>query len=279
MAPPIDDEGKPLDDRDNNSNRQNNKRDDPCAFRSGGKPWPEDDDSSGSDSLPAQQQRHRSWHLGCSRVYRAYQRWTYGYMGPVLQRGGRQTGADRLTADDLYRVEAKYLADKFQLHYHHRPSSSSSSSSKNKSNAPEARSGSDDGGGGGSSSTGNATSLQTRQQEQQRRLMLTLWRIAAPTFVPAGLCELLTVMCQIALPLLVRELLRILEEHPDSRVVDQGLPCTWIDSCRCRCCCSDGATSPGEEEWGAFSPFCRSLRSLVSCMLWPHTRGICHLFV
>jgi ABC-type multidrug transport system fused ATPase/permease subunit len=58
----------------------------------------------------------------------------------------------------------------------------------------------------------------------KRRLMLTLWHLAAPTFIPAGYCQLMTVICQIALPLLVRELLQILEANPSEKVVREGLP-------------------------------------------------------
>jgi len=54
--------------------------------------------------------------------------------------------------------------------------------------------------------------------------MATLWRLAAPTFVPAGLCQLLTVIMQVALPLLVRELLRVLEENPSEKVIKEGMP-------------------------------------------------------
>ena len=51
-----------------------------------------------------------------------------------------------------------------------------------------------------------------------------MWKIAAPTFVPAGFCQLLTVVCQVAVPLLVRELLRVLEDNPKQNVVSEGLP-------------------------------------------------------
>lgn len=54
--------------------------------------------------------------------------------------------------------------------------------------------------------------------------MTTLWYLAAPTFIPAGLCQLITVGCQVALPLLVRELLRVLENNPSQRVVSEGMP-------------------------------------------------------
>lgn len=42
--------------------------------------------------------------------------------------------------------------------------------------------------------------------------------MAAPTFFPAGVYELVTVLCQVAIPLLVRELLRLLEKHPAENI-------------------------------------------------------------
>jgi ABC-type multidrug transport system fused ATPase/permease subunit len=58
----------------------------------------------------------------------------------------------------------------------------------------------------------------------QKRLVVTLWNIAAPTFVPAGFCQLLTVLCQASLPLLVRALLQVLEDNPSTNVVSEGMP-------------------------------------------------------
>jgi hypothetical protein len=60
------------------------------------------------------------------------------------------------------------------------------------------------------------------------RLLRTLWRLAAPTFIPAGFCQLITVLCQIAIPLLVRELLNTLEETPGEKVIKAGMPCTYM---------------------------------------------------
>lgn len=57
-----------------------------------------------------------------------------------------------------------------------------------------------------------------------KNLISALWKIAAPTFVPAGFCELLSIACQVSLPLLVRELLTVLEDNPDSKVIDEGMP-------------------------------------------------------
>ena len=48
--------------------------------------------------------------------------------------------------------------------------------------------------------------------------------MAAPTFVPAGVYELITVLCQVAIPLIVRELLRLLEENPAQAIFDLAWP-------------------------------------------------------
>ena len=57
-----------------------------------------------------------------------------------------------------------------------------------------------------------------------KNLVRALWKIAAPTFVPAGFCELVSIACQVSLPLLVRELLTVLEDNPNSKVIDEGTP-------------------------------------------------------
>ena len=41
--------------------------------------------------------------------------------------------------------------------------------------------------------------------------------------MPAGVCELITVICQVTLPLLVRELLSLLEENPSQQVTRDGM--------------------------------------------------------
>lgn len=60
-----------------------------------------------------------------------------------------------------------------------------------------------------------------------KRLFFILLRLAAPSFVPAGICQLVAVLCQVALPLLVQELLRLLEEDArgnDTNLYSLGLP-------------------------------------------------------
>lgn len=59
---------------------------------------------------------------------------------------------------------------------------------------------------------------------QKHRLVKTLWRLSAKTFIPAGFCQLATVLCQVTIPLLVRELLNVLEENPGQNVIRAGMP-------------------------------------------------------
>ena len=64
-------------------------------------PWPEENDS-------------------LSFLVQTWQRWTYGYMNPLLQKGSRQTLNDgtHISTDDLFRVpasmESAFLSDKFE---------------------------------------------------------------------------------------------------------------------------------------------------------------------
>jgi len=60
----------------------------------------------------------------------------------------------------------------------------------------------------------------------QRPLTRTLWELSKPIFIPAGFCQLITVVCQVIMPLLVRELLQQLEQNPDSKIIREGLPYT-----------------------------------------------------
>jgi hypothetical protein len=47
--------------------------------------------------------------------------------------------------------------------------------------------------------------------------------VAAPDFVPAGFFELIALVCQIALPIVVKGLLEELERNPQEKVIKQGL--------------------------------------------------------
>lgn len=63
-----------------------------------------------------------------------------------------------------------------------------------------------------------------KTQKRNGRLTRTLFRMASPTFLPAGIYEFITVLCQVGVPLLVRELLRLLEENPAQAIIDQAWP-------------------------------------------------------
>ena len=114
-------------------------------------------------------------------------------MRPILRKGAHQTEDRRLTQEDLFSaprtLQSRHLSAEFRNYWD------------------------------GECQKGNHSSRSKTMQ-----LMLTLWHLAAPTFVPAGFCQLLTVLCQVALPLLVRELLKVIEEHPNEQVIREGLP-------------------------------------------------------
>jgi hypothetical protein len=135
-----------------------------------------------------------------SYIYHAYLCWTYSYMGSILLKGSQRAKANRgsiekITQNDLFltptTMQSSYLTLQFKKHFF---------SAENKS----------------ASST-------------KWKFIITLWRLAAPTFIPAGFCQLITVLCQVALPLLVRELLTTLEDNPGVKVIGTGMPCTLID--------------------------------------------------
>jgi ABC-type multidrug transport system fused ATPase/permease subunit len=64
----------------------------------------------------------------------------------------------------------------------------------------------------------------TTTNHPSRRLVRTLWHLARPTFVPAGFCQLLSVLSQVLMPLLVRELLSVLQNNPNQKVLAAGIP-------------------------------------------------------
>lgn len=136
-----------------------------------------------------------------SRLSQAYQNWTYSYMGSILAKGSKQMKSgihsEKISQQDLFVVpqnmQSPYLSTKFKIFYE-------------------------------SESEESMTEL----TETKKRLMRTLWHLAAPTFIPAGFCELSTVLCQVALPLMVRQLLQVLEKNPNAKVIAKGMPCELL---------------------------------------------------
>lgn len=128
----------------------------------------------------------------CRFIARQFQNWTFSYMSVVLRKGAeqRKAGAAHLGQEHLYVVPesmtSPILAASFAKFYQLFGS-----------NEP---------------------------MDDRTRLLKTLWKLAIPTYVPAGFCELVVVFCGTAIPLLVRELLRVLEENPNQRIISSGLP-------------------------------------------------------
>jgi hypothetical protein len=136
-----------------------------------------------------------------SHLYHAYLCWTYSYMGSVLlkgsQRAKEESSVEKITQHDLYAtpttMQSTYLTSQFKHHFF---------------------------------TPVMANEKDTPSTSTKWKLLRTLWRLAAPTFIPAGFCQLITVLCQVAIPLLVRELLATLEENPGAKVIAAGMPCT-----------------------------------------------------
>jgi ATP-binding cassette subfamily C (CFTR/MRP) protein 1 len=119
-----------------------------------------------------------------------WQKWTYGYMGRILSQSFQRSKQRQqqqeedstpplLSHDDIYavpdRLQSQRLRQAFWSEY--------------KRQLP-------------------------RQPTHERALLWALWKLAAPTFVPAGVCQLVSIICQVAVPLIVRQLLQQVEENP-----------------------------------------------------------------
>ena len=122
-----------------------------------------------------------------SWVRQLYRRWTYNYMDKILDLGSKRalSGGANLVLEDLYQVPASMKSSLLSEEFKEHYQSKAG---------------------------------------HKRRLIKTLWHVAKPSFIPAGFCQLLTVLCQVALPLLVRELLILLEKHPAEKVIAEGIP-------------------------------------------------------
>ena len=150
----------------------------------------------------------RGGHSLVSRLCHAYSCWTFSYMGPILLQGSQRAKADstieKITQNDLYMapatMQSSYLKSQFKAQFFD--------------DTP--------------SGVVDDNNIDTKVIISTKwKLLRTLWRLAAPTFIPAGFCQLITVVCQIAIPLLVRELLNTLEETPGAKVINTGMPCKY----------------------------------------------------
>jgi hypothetical protein len=134
----------------------------------------------------------RSWpeerHIDRNWLSLAIDRWTFRYMNELLDRVKiRDTNeVQHLTHDDLFPVPSAMRAEFLSQQFR--------------------------------------SLYHQHRDKKESQLITALWKMAAPTFIPAGVCQLITVACQVALPLLVRELLQVLEENPKQQVISEGLP-------------------------------------------------------
>ncbi len=176
--------------------------------------WPEDMDQNAT-----------GYNLG-RWACRVYNNWTYSYMNTVLQKGAASNkaynkssksddsestmesdnGDDNkihLTSDDLYPVprqmKSARLVHSFESEWQRRNNESSTKTQNDSVNASDKQ----------------------RNADTQKILFQSLWRVAAPTFVPAGIFQLVATVVISCMPLVVRRLLFVLEEGVD--VVNQGL--------------------------------------------------------
>jgi ABC-type multidrug transport system fused ATPase/permease subunit len=139
------------------------------------------------------------------------------------QQGADQKHGKRLNNHDLYSLpnfmKSKFLSQQFHSFYN-RSRDDNNNDKKNRSQTNYAPN---------HTTTDHHRNPKIQQQQNFRRdrsdirhLMYTLWQLIRSTFIPAGYCQLITVLCQVALPLLVRQLLIILEENPNENVIEEG---------------------------------------------------------
>ena len=145
-------------------------------------------DSKDPEKLHSKIWPEDAWREGQTSSWprRLWQRWTFSYMRPLLSRKDHPI----LTLDDLFEapsyLQSRNLSQQF-WDFH-----SSQESPSDNSTSPT--------------------------------LSRTLWQIARPTFIPAGICQLISILCQVTLPLLVRQLLQQVEDHPKQALFQEGLP-------------------------------------------------------
>jgi len=175
--------------------------------------WPEDID-------------HDATGCGMGRwAVRVWNNWTYSYMNVVLEKGALYNGKsskrspesdideekdekNHLTSDDLYPVprqmKSARLLRNFELGWrrqHQRILNENSNSEKDEEVIGIKRT--------------------------KRLLMKSLWKVATPTFLPAGIFQLISILAVSTMPLVVRQLLFVLEEGVD--VTRQGLQWSlWV---------------------------------------------------
>jgi ABC transporter transmembrane region len=135
-----------------------------------------------------------------------WNRWTYGYMSQVLRQGARQHNKHErrpLQASNLYDVPQALYSRHLVSLFHQ----------AEKREAPSRK-----------ETAADDDQEAAIKRKKERELIWKLWKTVKGTFIAAGVCQFIATVCQVIVPLLVREILRILEEHPGQVVTDQALP-------------------------------------------------------
>lgn len=184
--------------------------------------WPEDEENE-TNSVNPYKFLQSKWSI-----------WTFAYMSVVLDKGAQQNKRKDdghqhyyLTSDDLYVVpkamESTHLVQVFDQQYHQQQQQEQQQQQKTTKTTTHGSSHDDD---NDNDNDDNEDLSEIKSKAARRQLLWALWKIGAPTFVPAGFCELLVVLCGTALPLLVRELLGVLEQQQadGTEVLTKGLP-------------------------------------------------------
>jgi len=153
-------------------------------------------------------------------------RWGYTYMNPTFKKGARNhklknsseprksknTGNkhdsfEELTHNDLYPVptdmKAHVLHSQFSELYYRKNTAHSSVESSLESTVKERK---------------NIT------KKNKKLLVKSLWNIIKKTYVAGGICQLITVLAQVAQPLIVMQILMIIEQNPKQQIIKEGLP-------------------------------------------------------
>ena len=163
------------------------------------------DNSTAATAQRQQQQQPPAWPDDTASCW---SNWTYGYMMHVLRKGassertnedtdtdtdGSQNRHHHLTSNDIYAVPTSMEAKKLTADFMHQMQTQ-------KQTNPQKKQHKDD------------------EEDSSRRIFRILWHVGAPFFRPAAACEFVRTLALVVQPLLTRELLLTLEDHPGDTV-------------------------------------------------------------
>jgi hypothetical protein len=181
--------------------------------------WPED--SIIIDGDDANKPKPNVFILLVRWTIRMYTIWTYSYMNVILRKGAAASkhhdddnnddsnnSSDddyHLTSNDLYPVPREMkslkLVFKFESYWEKLVNNSNSKNTDSKN-----------------------TKKPPKVITTKTILLKTLWYISKPTYVPAGIYQLVSTLCISTMPLVVRQLLYVLEDESGNvNVIQEGL--------------------------------------------------------